>query len=443
MSFRLIAAACVLVPGFATAAELGRLVLQSGVGEPLRAEIDVLAVRPGEAATLAARIPPPEVFWRANLEPSPVLDRLRVAVERRPGNRYVVVLRSNEALDEPFIQVLVELASASGSVVREYPFLLEESRPRGQRAAAWPALPEAEPAPAAREPAPAARVPAPAAPARIEGEGYVVKPGDTLAGIALVQGLAGATIAQAVVAIYQANEPAFFDANLNRLRSGQRLALPTPDAALAIDPAEARRIVLAHGASYAEYRRQLAGAAPDAGSRAEAAAAAPPQAERDRLSVSRAKPPKPGTGAAATAREDDLASVQRALAEAQERVGLLEKSLDDVRMLLAMKDQQLARMARQGQGATFAGDAAAADQVAGEPDPASVLSRFLSHYGGWLILGFAVGFVSWIFMPLKTVRLWWKKRRRRRRDLRKHARRVRRAAHKAGLLSTSAANTPA
>jgi hypothetical protein len=40
-------------------------------------------------------------------------------------------------------------------------------------------------------------------------------------------------------------------------------------------------------------------------------------------------------------------------------------------------------------------------------------------------------------MPLKTVRLWHKKRRRRRRDLEKHARRVRRAARKAGLLSTS------
>ena len=264
MSFRLIAAACVLVPGLATAAELGRLVLQSGVGEPLRAEIDVLSVRPGEAATLAARIPPPEVFWRANLEPSPVLDRLRVAVERRPGNRYVVVLRSSEALDEPFIQVLVELASGSGSVVREYPFLLEESRPRAQRGAAGPALPQAGPAPAER-------VPAPTAPARAdayaEGEGYIVKPGDTLAAIAQAQRLAGATLEQAIVAIYQANEQAFFDANLNRLRSGQRLAMPTAEAALAVDPAEARRIVLAHAASYADYRRQLAGATPAAARR--------------------------------------------------------------------------------------------------------------------------------------------------------------------------------
>jgi pilus assembly protein FimV len=435
MSFRLIAAACLLVPGLATAAELGRLVLQSGAGEPLRAEIEVLAVRPGEATTLAARIPPPEVFWRANLEPSPVLDRLRVAVERRPGNRYVVVLRSSEALDEPFIQLLVELASASGSVVREYPFLLEESRPHGQRAIAGPALPEAAPAPAERARSPVA--PARAEPVRAGGEDYLVKPGDTLASIAQRQRLAGATVEQAMVAIYQANEQAFFDANLNRLRSGQRLAIPPADAALAIEPGEARRIVVAHGASYADYQRQFAGGTLGVGARAEASAATPPKPERDRLSVSRTERPSAGTSAAATAREDDLASVQRALAEAQERIGLLEKSLDDVRALLVMRDQQLARMGRQSPLAAFPGDAAAADQMADGRDGTNLLSRFLSQYGGWLVLGFAIGLVSWIFMPLKTARLWWKRRRRRQRDLDKHERRVRRAARKAGLLSTS------
>jgi pilus assembly protein FimV len=420
VSLRLATATCLLVPGFVAAAELGRLTLQSGMGEPLRAEIEIVAVRPGEAPTLAARIPPPEVFWRANLEPSAVLGRLRVAVERRPGNRHVVSLRSSEALDEPFIQVLVELATAAGSVVREYPFLLEESRPRGPRAIAAPATPEAGP--------PAERAPAPAAPARPDGDGYLVKPGDTLAGIAHTVRLPGATLDQAIVAIYQVNEPAFLDANLNRLRTGLRLAIPDADAARAIDPDEARRIVLAHRAAHDAHARRLGQAAPDA------SPAARPQAGRDRLSVSRAEPPRSGTSAAATAREDDLASVQRALVEAQERIGLLERNLDDVRALVALKDQQRARMARP---VSAAGDAAAAAPTPAEPDSGNLLSRLLDHYGGWLVLGFVVGFASWVTMPLKTVRLWRKKRRRRQRDLDKHAQRVRRAARKAGLLSTS------
>jgi len=431
MSLRLLAAVCVLVPGLAAAAELGRLVLQSGAGEPLRAEIDVLSVRPGEAATLAARIPPPEVFWRANLEPAPVLDRLRVAVERRPGNRHVVVLRSNEAIDEPFVQVLVELVSSSGSTVREYPFLLEESRPRGGRAAAG--LAPAGAAPVEAAPA-AASVPARARP---EGEGYVVRPGDTLAGIAQGLRLADVTLEQAVVALYRANEHAFLDANLHRLRVGQRLVLPVGEAARAIDPDEARRIILAHSAAHADYRRPPAGVLADAGGRSEAPPA--PPAERDRLSVSRAERPQAGAKAAKAAREDDLVSVQRALADAQGRIGVLEKSLDDVRTLLVMKDQQLARLARSPQqAAPLAGDAAAAEAASGERDDEGVLARLLGHYGGWIVLGFVAGFLSWVTMPLKTVQLWRKKRRRRRRDLEKHARRVRRAARKAGLLSTSA-----
>ena len=262
MSLRLIAAACVLVPGLGLAAELGRLTLQSGVGEPLRAEIEVLAVRPGEAATLAARIPPADVFWRANLEPSPVLDRLRVAVERRPGNRYVVVLRSSEALDEPFIQVLVELASSAGSVVREYPFLLEESRGRGQRAIAAPAPPEVAPrfeaAPRLETVPPAERAPAREAPARPEGDGYIVKPGDTLAAIAQAQRLDGVTLDQAIVAIYQANEHGVPRREPQPAARGPDAGHPRRRRDARDRPAEARRTVLAHGAAYASAQAAAA-----------------------------------------------------------------------------------------------------------------------------------------------------------------------------------------
>jgi pilus assembly protein FimV len=427
MALRPLVAIGLLVPALAAGAELGRLTLQSAAGEPLRAEIEVLAVRPGEAATLAARIPPPEVFWRANLEPARVLDRLRVAVERRPGNRHVVVLRSAEAVDEPFLQVLVELVSATGSVVREYPFLLEESRPRAQRPGAEPVLPGAAGL--------ADRAPRSAPPARLAGDGFLVRPGDTLASIAQAQRFSGVSLEQAVVAIYLANEQAFLDANLHRLPVGQRLVIPDEELARTIDPEEARRIVLAHSAAHAGYRRPPAGVLANAGGRSEAPRA---PAERDRLSVSQAEEPQRGAKAARTVREDDLASVQRALADAQERIRLLEKSLDDVRVLLVMKDQQqLARTGRPPQDAApQAGDAAAAGRPRDEYDP-GMLSRFLGYYGGWIVLGFIVGFLSWVTMPLKTVRLWHKKRRRRRRDLEKHARRVRRAARKAGLLSTS------
>jgi Tfp pilus assembly protein FimV len=54
-------------PVFAFGADLGRLTVLSDFGEPLRAEIEILSVQANEATSLAARIPPPDVFWRANL----------------------------------------------------------------------------------------------------------------------------------------------------------------------------------------------------------------------------------------------------------------------------------------------------------------------------------------------------------------------------------------
>lgn len=451
MAFRHLLAAGLLVPallpGTGWAAQLGRLTLQSGVGEPLRAEIEILSVRPNEAGSLAARIPPPEVFWRANLEPPAALDRLRVAVERRPNNRFVVSVRSSEPFDDPFIQLLVELVSSAGNAIREYPFLLEEPHTRG-RAIAAPASPQIAPSVAA--PVASALEPAERRGAPLRPGGYQVKSGDTLASIAQALKPVGATLEQAMAALFHANEQAFLNADPNRLRAGAVLAVPAAEAASAIDVDAARSLLRARRDAFDAHSKQIADAAvsaprsrgPGAPPRTEAKSVPPPNAARDQFRVTSLETPAPGSRAAAAAREDDVTSLQRALAEAKARIGLLEKGIDDGRKLLVLKDQQLARVERRAApggafeaAAAWPGDAAAAN-ARYEPRGGEV-SRFLGHYGGWLILGLVVGLASWILMPLKTVRLWRKKRRRRERDLRKHYRKVRRVAKDAGLLSTA------
>jgi len=46
-----------LAPWLAQAAGLGRLTVQSSIGQPLSAEIDLVAVRGDEASSLNARVP--------------------------------------------------------------------------------------------------------------------------------------------------------------------------------------------------------------------------------------------------------------------------------------------------------------------------------------------------------------------------------------------------
>jgi pilus assembly protein FimV len=433
MSLRPALSAALLVPCLAAAAELGRLTVLSGVGEPLRAEIEIVALRPGEAAALGARIPPPDVFWRANLEPAPVLDELRVGVERRAQGRYVIAVRSSGPIADPFIQLLVELTSPAGSFVREYPFLLEEPRARRPRAdTPPPSLPPGSPV---------EEVLLPVAP---PGDGYAVKAGDTLAGIAEAVRPPGVSLEQMIVALYQANEPAFVDRNMNRLRARETLAVPAQDTVGALDSVAARSIILEHRTAFDEYRRRLAGAATvgpaAAGAPAETApAATSSRAAGDRLRLSRGDERKPGA-AVATAREDDLAAVHHALGETKERLAALEKNVGDMTTFLTLKSRELARLQRDAQATgqmlvSLSGDTAAG----GSPEPSgrSALARLLDEYGAWLMVTLLL-FLSWILMPFKTLRLWLKKRRHQARKARRAAERVRRAARDAGLLPSSA-----
>jgi pilus assembly protein FimV len=428
MSLRLLASVALLVPVLAAAAELGRLTVLSGVGEPLRAEIEIVAVAPGEAATLGARIPPADVFWRANLEPAPVIDSLRVAVERRPPGRYVVAVRSNGPVTDPFIQLLVELVSPTGSFVREYPFLLEEPRARRPSVAAPP--PSAPPA--------AENEQAVALPVVPRGDGYAVKAGDTLAEIAGAVRPAGVTLEQMIVALFQANEAAFLDANMNRLRSRETLAVPAEDAVRSIDAAAARALVLEHRAAFEDYRRRVA-VAVAAGAGAAAAVgggAAPtlPRAAGDRLRVSGSEASKGGV-AAASARGDDLAALHHALGETKERISALEKNVNDITTLITLKNRELARMEREARATGRTLVSVPGDAV--QSDGRAAGARPLDEYGPWLLAALLAGFVWWILMPFKTFRLWLKKRRHRLRKARRAAERVRRAARNAGLLPST------
>ncbi len=395
-------------PTFAFAADLGRLTLLSGVGEPLRAEIEIVSVQPSEGTSLAARIPPPDVFWRANLEPPPLLEHLRARVERRPKGRYVVSLSSTRPVESPFIQLLVELDSATGRVVREYPFLLEESR----------VAPTSPASPVATAPS----LPEGRAPDTAAGGTYVVKPGDTLAAIARATRAPGATVEQTVVALYQANEPAFIDGNMNRLPVGAVLALPPDGAPTVIDPAEARRVILAHRGALPRSARGPGAAATGTGEGLGAAKPVGPAvlaqpASGDQLRLARSRETGSASGTADSARGDDIVALQRALAEVQERIALLQRELEDVRRSLASNGEQLRSVDQPerspaGLPVRIPGNAAAAERHSEGTRENGTLGDLVREHGAWLLATLLGGFAWWVVMPVKTTRAWLKSRRR-------------------------------
>ena len=142
----------------AVAAGWGDLRVQSSLGQPLRAEIELVSASRQDDGPLTVKLAPFDTYRQANIEFNPVLTSLRFAVEQR-GNRQFVRVTSTQPLNEPFVDMLLELSSSNGRVVREYVFLLDPPGLDGgmQTAVAAPVsdvagLPASAAAPAANKP---------------------------------------------------------------------------------------------------------------------------------------------------------------------------------------------------------------------------------------------------------------------------------------------------
>ncbi|HYX64301.1 MAG TPA: hypothetical protein VE935_08795, partial [Burkholderiales bacterium] len=85
----------------------------SPLGQPLLAEVEIVSLQSGEEEGLSARLASPEAFSAAGIEISPALLGVRVDITRR-NNRPVLRLTTKQPVNEPFLDLLVELQWPSG-----------------------------------------------------------------------------------------------------------------------------------------------------------------------------------------------------------------------------------------------------------------------------------------------------------------------------------------
>ena len=272
----------------AAALGLGRLNVQSGLGESLRAEIEITSMTPEEAASLKLRIAPPEAYRSAGVDYNAVLPSTQVQMARRADGRNVLRVTSDRAVLEPFVDVIVEATWSSGRLVREYTMLFDPPGSRQAQAAQPATAPVMTPAPspadvsppvaAAPAAAPSATSAAPAAPrasrptppvrvntpastapsAPSSGDEYRVRSGDSLSRIAGRTQRQGVSLDQMLVSLFRANPQAFVGDNMNRLKAGSVLTVPSSEEAGKFTPQAAREIIQAQSADFGAYRQRLA-----------------------------------------------------------------------------------------------------------------------------------------------------------------------------------------
>lgn len=382
----------------AYAAGLGKLTVLSFLGQPLRAEIELSSVSSNEVGALNAKLASSEAFRQANIDFNSALLSLRFAIEQR-GERQFVRVTSVQPLNEPFVDMLLELSGPNGRLIREYTFLLDPADLRTSQAVqvapvrapqasvstplpvqSAPA-PQATPLAAPPQPAtPRATKPVPQSPTIAKADAqpgeYLVRSGDTLAGIAGRIKPGGVSLDQMLVALYQANPGAFIANNMNRLMAGKVLSVPSAETARSIDGAEARGMIVAQAADFNAYRNKLAGhvvadAAQKSSENSQTAGgkitakveekATPASESKDKLKLSNALP-APGAGTA-----EDRIAAEKAIAEANARVKELEKNVNELQDLLEIKNKSLAELQKQGAAPATATPAPAIDAASDKP----------------------------------------------------------------------------
>jgi len=322
-----------LLPCAVGAAGLGQINVVSSLGQPFLAEIDVLSVRKEDAGTLLVRLASVDAYRQAGVEYSGGVRGMALAVLQRPNGQLYIRASTSQAVNEPFINLLIELDSPSGKLVREYTALLD---PPGYGSASQALAPAAvETRPAAAAPAPAAR-PAPAA---ATGSEYgPVKRGETLSKIAASVKPDGVSLEQMLIGILRANPDAFVGNNINRLKAGATLRIPGKEQFAELPSDSARKEVRVQTADWGRYRRKLADSA---GPATEKGTAAGKRASvrvnegdaggtKDVLKLSSGQPPGGKSGSSKERiqnLEEELIARDRALNEANARIKDLEKAV--------------------------------------------------------------------------------------------------------------------
>lgn len=362
----------------AMALELGQIKVKSALGQPLLAEIPVTPEGPSDLRNLRAQLASDADFARAGITDGRTRVPLTFVVVNARGGGKMIRITSTAPINDPYLDLLVQVDNAAGKSVREYTILLD---PPGE-AAAPPAPAPAPARPASRPRKPAAAPAAAPAPATVPAESMVrdgkygpVQSGQNLSSIAQKVLPAGADLNQMLLALKQANPDAFYRDNINALKSGAVLRVPTADETRATSVAAALAEVRRQNSDWRSGTVSSPTNVADSATRANASSSpSVPASDRDdHLAL---VPSSDKKGASAGSGKDG-ATVRRDLQRSQESLAALQqqgtelksrlKDLEDINSknerLLSLKDNEIAELqrklaeARKGKPATAAADA--------------------------------------------------------------------------------------
>jgi pilus assembly protein FimV len=243
--------------GNAHALTLSRPNVQSKQGEALRAEIDIIELTTNEEVDLQASLASPDAYRAARMElPKSNGNAIDVQVQllRRPDGRPFLKISSPQTVSGNFLDLLLELHWATGRSLRDVSLSLDDGRNTPTKSLP-PLLMPADVRPTTGN---ANAAPTPRPPSAQDDHRIGVQQGDTAGALAKEHLAAGVSLDQMLLAMLRSNPTAFIESNVNRLKTGALLTLPSAQEAASVSREEARKAIKIQAEDFREYRARLA-----------------------------------------------------------------------------------------------------------------------------------------------------------------------------------------
>ncbi len=218
------------------ALSVGSMEVDSHLGEPLDISIEIDSIDEDEFSTLEVSLASRDMFREAGIEFPHVARELHLELGPYDNGRVTISIKTAGAISQPFLHLLINISWSGGNILREYTALIDPSdytiEPIAQAAAPETSLG-------------LTKVPSTASQNSAEPQFKTVQSGESLSSIAALYRPSDVAAKQVWIAIFNLNQDAFPDANLNRLLKGARLQIPTEAQMNAVSAAEAIKQVAA------------------------------------------------------------------------------------------------------------------------------------------------------------------------------------------------------
>jgi pilus assembly protein FimV len=391
----------ILFPLIGQALQLGKIVVTSSQGQPLNAEIEMMLAPGEDASKLQTSLASKENYESQGIERLPIHNNISVELQKNERGLTVLKLKSTQPVPEPFLDLLIQVDSAKGRNYREYTILLDPPEIPIIQQEKIVAVDKKDPPLMndKKDTKESIEKEVKISPKSLEknkssdfsAKSITVKSADTIYKIARENKIPGITTEQMVIGIFNLNELAFTNKNINGLEVGQKIILPTKDDFMNLSHAKAMAEIKIQSAQWNKFSLKTAeavAASPKIISPKSDAPVTPAtvvQSESitpvprikltgDTLSVD--KNSKEVVQKEINQINDDKTALEKNIKDAEQKIVLLEKELADAKKILAVSNQALFELQEKSKQVNQTKDLANKDTVVeSKPDLNSLISK--------------------------------------------------------------------